>query len=1086
MYKYIYRFLVLTLVVLNSTSLFAQSEYPGGVGNVQVWLKPDNNTIKTINPRSNQVDSWKNDPNATEKLVNFTYADVTGTNQRPILAKASHKMNFNDALVFDKTSFLASSTGIDGNQNVVTVFAIYIAEKGASDVRMYYTGFGSTNPTSGSTRKPSIGFTPNPKKTGGRVRVPASRDAKDGYETNTTALQMTLVPEVDVRPNIVFRFNGADFSTDVKGNNLEGAPKKALDLKGGITLGGASIASGKFFGQLGEFIAYNRVLTQGEINKIESYLATKYGITLDGAAYMSSYNTLFWPWGKTGVGYHNNVAGIFTDSGNADITVSRSTASGAALTVNTIGSEFEVGVGVTNEVPFPRDNSAIYWGTNIGQGYQSSKLNNQGGCGYSEILEGKYWLFKKTNLDSTTVEVRAGGEDFPYSGPGYDVKMLVAKTEEDARNQNWLAVIPGTFEGGELQEHLFRLPINSDELYITFGANVATTQCYACTISETGNFKFSSKTWTNGANSASGLTASNGLKMDVTYKTYSNGKETPKMQLSGYPRVSNGSLLETRFRGIKGSNDNYAVTTVAFKDGASFAKFNIYGIDRSGNSTDMVEVIGYCGNTTFRGSVSSSNNTSNKTYTVGGGIITGVKSSSITNKKGVATIEFPHEVTKIEIKHKIDYRTKTRGYQNIAIGDFELNCPRPANPNPDGIEYTLQAPAKVVSCTDFEYTFKVWNYACDARYVKIEDELPEGMFWVDGGVSSTEFAFKDAVFNNFENTRILSIDKVRLEPGTFTTVTARVRFKDDAIPGVYENRGKLTYTSVNEGKLLTIESCDYNNFNSCTSTKTEMVYQARVLSPEVSIEPIFEKCYREKGIITIKAKVKNLNPTIDFTNLNLVFTYNEEFIFKKFKSSGDEGTATKDEGIYSVDGLNINGGSTLELTYEVQALEFLALIETVTGNKYTNPRDVPDTDIAKVLDFGALVEVVGNSEDVCINASLEDVYAVLDPTIPFCGRDLSCYYPGLPGNVIKKNSDFVLMTTLDRSGRVPLVSENINAILYLESKTKGFVPTRMTDIEINNLVSPIAGMLVYDTTNKCMKLYNGKIWSCIVQSCPDN
>ena len=391
-----------------------------------------------------------------------------------------------------------------------------------------------------------------------------------------------------------------------------------------------------------------------------------------------------------------------------------------------------------------------------------------------------------------------------------------------------------------------------------------------------------------------------------------------------------------------------------------------------------------------------------------------------------------------------------------------------------------------MSCSDFEYTFKVWNYACDARYVKIEDELPEGMFWVDGGVSSTEYAFKDAVFNNYQNTRVLSIDKVKLEPGEYTTITARVRFKDDAVPKIYENRGKLTYTSINEGKVITIESCDYNNFNTCVSTKTEMVYQPRVLSPEVIIEPVLAKCYREKGIITIKAKVKNLNPSVDFTNLNIAFTYNEDFVFNTFKSSGGQGTVIKDEGIHSVDGLNINGGSTLELTYEVQALEFLALIEAVTGNKYTNPRDVPDEDIAKVVEFAAKVEVIGSSEDECINASLEDVYAILDPSIPFCGRDLSCYYPGLPGKVVKKNSDFVLMTTLDRSGGVTVASENINAILYLESKTKGFVPTRLSENQINALANPIAGMMVYDTTNKCMKLYNGKLWSCIVQSCPDN
>lgn len=1082
MHKYLHKILVLLFLLSCSITLFAQKEYPGGVGNVQIWLKPDN--VVKMYSNTNQVDEWANASVATDQGINFTYNAVNQSGkQRPTLLKGSYKMNFNNAMVFNGTQFLASPIGISGFQDAITVFGVYIAEKGKNEIRMYYMGFGSTDPTSSSTRRPSIGF--SPRETGGRVRLTAARDGYGGYEINTTALQTTYVPQGN-GTYVTFRFSGTDYSLTGSGAKLNGANIGVLRPSEGVIIGGASISSGFFLGQLGEIIVYNRKLSIGETGKIESYLATKYGITLDNSAYMSSHNTIFWPFGRTKQGYHNNVAGIFRDDANTSISVSRSTAAGAALTVNTKGTEFAVGTGVIKERPFGTDNAAIYWGTNIGQGYTSSKVNDHG-CGYTEMLEGKYWKFKKTNLGSTTVEVRAGGEDFPYQGPGFEVKMLVAKTEADAKNQNWLAVIPGKYVGGELQEHLFNLPINREELYITFGANVLTTSCAACTTSETGYFKFSTKTWANGATNVNNLTASNGAKFDITYKTYSNGKETPSMQYKTYPRVTNGTILESRFRGVKGSNDNYSVTNISFKDGATFAKFNIYGIDKNTTSTDMVEVIGYCGNTTYRGAVSGSFSNNYKTFTVGGGIITGIKPSSITSRNGVATIEFPHEVTRVEIKHKIHYRTNTRGYQGIGIGDFELNCPRPAQPNPDGIEFTLQAPKTVLSCNDFNYTFKVWNYACNERYVKIEDELPDGMLWVDGGVLSTDYTFSNAVFNSYGGTRTLSIDKVKLQPGTFTTITARVRFTDSAKAKIYENRGKLTYTSMNEdNQVITIESCDYNNFDNCIPTQVEMIYQPRVLSPEVTIEPVLSKCYREKGIITIKAKIKNQNPTVNFSNVNLIFSYNEDFIFKSFKSSISGGTIDKEDGLHTVNGININSGNTLELTYEVQALEFLALIEAVTGNKYLKPRDVPDADIAKVVEFSAKLDVVGSSEDECINASLDNVFAVLDPSIPFCGRILVCYYPGIKGAVVKKDSAFVLISTLDRSKSASFNSENVNAFMYLESKTKGFVPTRLTEDQIKVLSNPIAGMLVYDVTNKCMKLYNGKIWSCIVQSCPDN
>ncbi|MTG99384.1 hypothetical protein NWE55_01465 [Myroides albus] len=1091
MFKYIYRFLVLLLIFFNPSELLAQVDYPGGVYGVQVWLKPDH-SIKMYG-QTTQVDGWANASVALQRNANFSFSNLTGTNsnskpqKRPSFVKGSYKMNFNSALVFDGAHFLASNTGVP-TTGELTVFAVYIALKEAGSTRMYYVGFGGTDPRGSSTRKPPLGFSPEKKdaKGGGRTFGPGYIDGEGGYVKNTTALQTSLLKEKDYTK---FRFNGADFSEDKKGKSLPGPTSTYFKTDGGMTLGGASIhdsGGGPMGGQLGELIVYNRILTASEINKIESYLGTKYGITLDGVAYTSSTGNVFWPFGRTGIGYHNNVAGIFRDDNNTSISVSRSTAAGAVLTVNTIGTEFEAGVGVIHEVELPDDNTAIYWGSNQDDGGVSVPINEPG-CDFNFALKDKFWKFKKTGLPKTTVEVRAGGESFAYQGPGYEVRMLVAKTEADAYAGRWLAVIPGTYVGGELEEHLFNLPLDQDELYITFGAKPSPGFCVGCSTNIAGNYKFSSQTWKSGSKSVTNLKATNGIRFDVDFKTFSNGTENGSMQMSGYPRVSNGTLLESRFKGVKGSDDNSAVTTIRFKDGATFAKFNIYGIDKTTLIADEVEVIGYCGDIAYNAILSfNTKDPSKQTFTIGGRKANGTKRSSITNKNAAAIVEFPHEVNRIVIKHNLHYRTSSRGYQNIAIGDFEFNCPRPANPNPDGIEYTLQAPAKVVSCTDFLYTFKVWNYACEARYVKIDDELPEGMTWVNEGVTSSQFAFNEAKFNNYGGTRVLSIDKVRLSPGTFTTITARVRFDDNAVPKIYENRGKLTYESLNEGKEITIESCDYNNFTECVSTKVEMIHQDRVLSPKIKLIPVSRRCYKDKGIITVKASIENPNPSIDFTDLNFTFTYNDDFIFKSFSSNFGNGTEVKEDGIHIVEGLSINGGKTLELTYEVQALDFLALIEVATGNKYTKPRDVPDEDIAKVVEFGAQLELVGNSEDECINASLEDAYVNLDPTIPFCGRDLSCYYPPVSGQITKKNSDFVMMTTLDRSKGESISTSDINAWLYLESKTKGFVPTRLSEAQIGAIVDPVAGMLVYDTTNKCLKFYDGTKWACILQSCPDN
>ncbi len=57
-----------------------------------------------------------------------------------------------------------------------------------------------------------------------------------------------------------------------------------------------------------------------------------------------------------------------------------------------------------------------------------------------------------------------------------------------------------------------------------------------------------------------------------------------------------------------------------------------------------------------------------------------------------------------------------------------------------------------------------------------------------------------------------------------------------------------------------------------------------------------------------------------------------------------------------------------------------------------------------------------------------------------------------------------------------------NGQLVLESSNKGFVITRMVSPE-TSITNPIEGMLIYDTDNACLKLYNGTSWGCAIRNC---
>lgn len=57
-----------------------------------------------------------------------------------------------------------------------------------------------------------------------------------------------------------------------------------------------------------------------------------------------------------------------------------------------------------------------------------------------------------------------------------------------------------------------------------------------------------------------------------------------------------------------------------------------------------------------------------------------------------------------------------------------------------------------------------------------------------------------------------------------------------------------------------------------------------------------------------------------------------------------------------------------------------------------------------------------------------------------------------------------------------------NGFITLESNEKGFVLTRMADPE-NDIPNPVDGMLVYDTDDTCLKLYDGSEWNCLIRGC---
>ncbi|RZK60687.1 MAG: hypothetical protein EOO91_00470 [Pedobacter sp.] len=127
-------------------------------------------------------------------------------------------------------------------------------------------------------------------------------------------------------------------------------------------------------------------------------------------------------------------------------------------------------------------------------------------------------------------------------------------------------------------------------------------------------------------------------------------------------------------------------------------------------------------------------------------------------------------------------------------------------------------------------------------------------------------------------------------------------------------------------------------------------------------------------------------------------------------------------------------------------------------------------DIASTVNGGVYVV----NYQVCVNGTSPGLCQTQTITITLCGK-----FPlvGTPDSYTKTGISDMAGFANGWPGNVP------NGFVAIESKNKGFVITRVksvTDIPTADLVE---GMLVYDISAACIKLYNGTVWKCLAKDC---
>jgi hypothetical protein len=281
-----------TTVILNFTS-------PGGItSNDALWLMANTG----VNTAGANVTTWNDQSglinNAT--IVNGTASSVTLVN---------NSINSYPIINFGGAGGLQGAFGSNITSTSVSAFIVSQVAN-ASLNASGEVGICSTGGVDHSSTNSAVLFQRIAATSIGSVR----NSATDGNYTNANAMgQYHLLTSIYSGPSAIDNFyhEGAAATSAAYPSTAFNA---ALYTIGSRSSGG--VAGNYLTGQIAEVVLCNTQLSLAQKNQIESYLATKYGFTLDQTTatnYVASNSQTFWNAASNGT-YKNNIFGVGIDN----------------------------------------------------------------------------------------------------------------------------------------------------------------------------------------------------------------------------------------------------------------------------------------------------------------------------------------------------------------------------------------------------------------------------------------------------------------------------------------------------------------------------------------------------------------------------------------------------------------------------------------------------------------------------------------------------------------------------------------------------------------------------------------------------
>ncbi|WP_128572323.1 hypothetical protein [Chryseobacterium sp. P1-3] len=415
---------------------------PGGVdSDLRIWLRADKSFAPNL---------WKDQSVAGN--------DFTQTNsaRQPVIVTADPKHNFNPSVDFgDATAagakFMVVPTGKPYSANGLNSSFFMMVNSRSFGTSTYneYFGFGGTTPTATLTE--------------------ANWPSYTNYGTTGT---MEVWPyAVSTMPRVKNKTHLTDYSYTIGSSITYGLDGQSQGSSSTVAVGYSQTANGAILGSqpsyfpdsdIGEAIGYERELSAIEKQRVRSYLAVKYGVTLKQPQdYIASdQTTVTWNSGLNAL-FNNNIFGMAKD----DVTILDQAISNSVNTENNImltisnTNNFVLPNTDPSRVTFLQDKTFLMIGDN-NNGAQT--LVNYGATG--KIIQ-RSWLAQRTNNTGTTwLQADLSG----YSSIVATDRAYMVVADDSSFTQNVQLIPATTFTGGKA---VFRYAFPANK-YFTFGVNL--------------------------------------------------------------------------------------------------------------------------------------------------------------------------------------------------------------------------------------------------------------------------------------------------------------------------------------------------------------------------------------------------------------------------------------------------------------------------------------------------------------------------------------------------------------------------------------------------------------------------------------